>query len=259
MTARTILDAIKVYEDELIAIIRRDFYAHPEIGFEAFRTASRVAELLRSWGIETHEGVGRTGVVGTLKGRRPGQRAVALRGRYGRSLHRARGRIFPIAPRSPARCTLAVMTGIRPCSLVRHATSPRIRILGHGAFFFQPAEEGLGGAQAMIEDGLFERFPVDAVYGMHNKPGWPVGEFGLRPGPMFAASDTWTVTFNGSGGHGGSWCSQIDGPDTPARPLHPGGPGDHRPQHSGCGAGGAEHRPYLRRSLWRTKLSFPPR
>lgn len=214
MTARTILDAIKVYEDELIAI-RRDFHAHPEIGFEEHRTANRVAELLRSWGIEAHEGVGRTGVVGTLKGRRPGQRAVALR---------ADMDALYIDERSDLPYRSTVPGKMHACGHDGHTTMllGAARYLAENRdfggtvhFFFQPAEEGLGGAQAMIEDGLFERFPVDAVYGMHNKPGWPVGEFGLRPGPMFAASDTWTVTFKGSGGHGGSGAHKSTDPTLP--------------------------------------------
>lgn len=195
--------ALKAYEPELVAI-RRDLHQHPETGFEEHRTAAVIAQQLRAWGLEVHEGVGRTGVVGVLKGSLPGTRTVGLRAdidalnmdETGTVKHRS------VNPGKMHGCghdghTTMLLGAAR--YLAEHPD-----FAGTVNFIFQPAEEGLGGAQAMIDDGLFERFPCDAVYGMHNRPGMPLGQFGTRTGPALAASDTWTVTFNGTGGHGGS-------------------------------------------------------
>ena len=95
------------------------------------------------------------------------------------------------------------MTAIPPCCWARRSISPRSRdFAGTVHFIFQPAEEGLGGARVMIEEGLFDRFNCDAVYGMHNMPGYEKGHFAIRTGPMLASSDSWEVTFKGTGGHG---------------------------------------------------------
>jgi len=200
---KDILAAIKAYEDELIAI-RRDIHAHPETGFEEVRTAALVAEKLRSWGVETHEGIAKTGVVGTLKGNRPGQRAVALRADMD-ALFIEEKTGLPYASTVPGKMHACGHDGHTAMLLgaARYLAENR-DFAGTVHFIFQPAEEGLGGARVMIEEGLFDRFPADAVYGMHNNPGRAVGEFGIRPGPMMAASDSWTVTFGGTGGHGGS-------------------------------------------------------
>ncbi|MGK9230563.1 amidohydrolase [Inquilinus limosus] len=202
-TPQDILAAIKAYEDELIAI-RRDIHAHPETGFEEVRTAALVARKLRDWGIETHEGIARTGVVGTLQGNRPGQRAVALRADMD-ALFIEEKTGLPYASTVPGKMHACGHDGHTAMLLgaARYLSENR-DFAGTVHFIFQPAEEGLGGGQLMVEEGLFDRFPADAVYGMHNNPGRAVGEFGLRPGPMLAASDTWTVTFGGTGGHGGS-------------------------------------------------------
>jgi hippurate hydrolase len=200
---KTVLDAIKAYEADLVAI-RHDIHAHPETGFEEVRTAALVAKTLRGWGIETHEGIAKTGVVGTLKGDRPGQRAVALRADM--------DALF-IDEKTGAAHSSTVPGKMHACGHDGHTTmllgaarylSENRDFAGTVHFVFQPAEEGLGGGRLMVEEGLFDRFPADAVYGMHNNPGRPVGEFGIRPGPMMAAADTWTVSFGGTGGHGGS-------------------------------------------------------
>ena len=191
------------YLPELVAI-RRDIHAHPELGMEESRTAALVAERLRAWGLETTEGVGRFGVVGTLKGTRPGQGAIGLRADMD-ALAMTEQTGLPMLPRCRAACMPAAMTATRPCCSVPPgylAEDPDFAGTVH--FIFQPAEEGRGGAQAMLEDGLFERFPCDAVYGMHNMPGIPLGQFALRKGPMMAGSGRWVVTFRGTGGHGGN-------------------------------------------------------
>jgi hippurate hydrolase len=198
-----IVDELKAFEPELIEI-RRDIHRHPETGFEETRTAKMVADRLRSWGIGVEEGIAKTGVVGTLKGKRPGQRAIGLRADLD-ALN-----IREIASREH-RSTVAGK--MHACGHDGHTTMllGAARYLaknpdfgGHVHFIFQPAEEGLGGGRLMVEEGLFERFPVDAVYGMHNAPGLPVGSFATRKGPYMAASDAWTVTIKGTGGHGGA-------------------------------------------------------
>ena len=198
-----IVERLKAYEPELIEI-RRDIHRHPETGFEEFRTAALVAEKLRNWGLEVVEGVGRTGVVGALKGRKPGQRALGLRADLD-ALH---------IQEVPGRAHGSNVTGkMHACGHDGHTAmllgaarylSENPDFAGEVYFIFQPAEEGLGGGKAMIDEGLFERFPVDSVYGMHNAPGIPVGHFMTRKGPFMAASDTWQVTFRGTGGHGGA-------------------------------------------------------
>ena len=110
-------------------------------------------------------------------------------------------------------------------------------------FIFQPAEEGLGGARVMIEEGLFDKFNCDAVYGMHNMPGIPTGRFAIRSGAMLASSDSWQVTFKGTGGHGAMPDRGTD-PTFVAGAVHRGGAGHHRAQRAAQPGGGAERRPY---------------
>ena len=188
---------------ELIAF-RHDIHTHPELGFEEHRTAALVAEKLRSYGIEVTEGVGRLGVVGTLRGKRPGQGAIGLRADMDAlALTEQTGLAY--ASENTGR--------MHACGHDGHTTMllGAARLLaedrdfaGTVQFIFQPAEEGRGGARAMLQDGLFERFPCDAVYGMHNMPGIATGQFAIRPGPFMAGSGRFTVTFRGTGGHGGN-------------------------------------------------------
>jgi hippurate hydrolase len=203
MSEHPLLAALQPLAPELVAI-RRDIHRHPETGFEEARTARLVAERLRQWGLEVTEGIATTGVVATLKGKRPGQRAIGLRADLDAlNIHETPGRDHgSTVPGKMHACghdghTAMLLGAAR--YLVEHPDFG-----GTVNFIFQPAEEGLGGGRVMVEEGLFERFPVDAVYGMHNMPGVPVGEFRTRTGPFLAASDTWVVTFRGTGGHGGA-------------------------------------------------------
>ena len=214
MTSNTILPAIKAFEGELIAI-RQDIHAHPEIAFEEVRTAALVAGKLRDWGIETHEGIAGTGVVGTLKGNRPGQRAIALRADMD-ALRIEEKSEFAHRSTIPGKMHACGHDGHTAMLLGAARFLAEHRDFGGTVhFIFQPAEEGLGGARVMLEEGLFERFPTDAVYGMHNQPGLRAGEFGIRQGPSLAASDTWVVTFRGTGGHGGSGAHTATDPTIP--------------------------------------------
>ncbi|HMO28486.1 amidohydrolase [Enterovirga sp.] len=198
-----ILSEIEPLASELTAI-RRDIHAHPEMGLEETRTAALVARELRAAGLDVAEGVGGTGVVGTLRGSRPGNRAIGLRADMD-ALSIAEQTGLPYASTVPGTMHACGHDGHTTMLLgAAKALAAKPDFGGTVQFIFQPAEEGRGGAVKMLEDGLFERFPCDAVYGMHNGPGLPAGQFRLRPGPMMAAVDFFTVTFHGTGGHGGS-------------------------------------------------------
>ena len=195
------------WHGELTAF-RRDLHAHPELGFEEKRTAARVAEALRVAGVdEVHEGVGRTGVVGIVRGRagaspRESSRAIGLR---------ADMDALPIVEENDFAWRSAKRGVMHGCGHDGHTTMlvGAARYLaatrafeGSAVLIFQPGEEGFAGAKAMIDDGLFERFPVDSVYAMHNWPALPVGTVGVNPGPMMAAADRIEIIVQGRGGHG---------------------------------------------------------
>jgi amidohydrolase len=188
---------------ELVAL-RRDLHRHPEYGFRETRTAGIVARFLRESGIEVTEGIGGTGVVGTLRGDRAGNRAIGLRADMDAlAIVEATG--LPHASVNEGFMHACGHDGHTAMLLGAARVLSRNRdFAGTVQFIFQPAEEGLGGAPAMLDDGLFERFPVDAVFGLHNKPGLPLGSLNTTPGPMLAAGDTFAVRFGGQGGHGGS-------------------------------------------------------
>jgi len=192
---------LKAFEADLVAI-RRDIHRHPETAFEEVRTSDIVAGKLSGWGLDVHRGLARTGVIGTLKGKRPGQRVIGLRADMD-ALHLQEKNEFEHASVHAGKmhaCGHDGHTAMLLGAARQLAGDPDFAGTVH--FIFQPAEEGLGGARVMIEEGLFERFPCDAVYGMHNAPGLPIGRFAIRPGTMLASSDSWTVTFKGTGGHG---------------------------------------------------------
>ena len=185
-----------------LTTIRRDIHRHPETAFEEQRTSQIVADKLTSWGIEIHRGLATTGVVGTLKGNRPGQKIIGLRADMD-ALHLQEKNDFDYASSIPNKmhaCGHDGHTTMLLGAAKQLAASPDFAGTVH--FIFQPAEEGLGGARVMIEEGLFEKFNCDAVYGMHNMPGFPSGHFAIRAGAMLASSDSWQVTFKGTGGHG---------------------------------------------------------
>jgi hippurate hydrolase len=185
-----------------LTAIRRDIHRHPETAFEERRTAQIVADKLQSWGIEVHRGLATTGVVGTLKGKRPGQKTIGLRADMD-ALHLQEKNEFDHASVHANKMHACGHDGHTTMLLgaAKHlAAAPDFAGTVH--FIFQPAEEGLGGARVMIEEGLFDKFNCDAVYGMHNMPGFPSGHFAIRAGAMLASSDSWQVTFKGTGGHG---------------------------------------------------------
>ncbi len=203
MTDTATLDKIRSYHEELTAI-RRDIHAHPEMGLEETRTAALVAAKLREWGIEVTEGVGITGVVGTVRGRLPGQRSIGLRADMDAlSIPEQTG--LPYASQNAGVMHACGHDGHTTMLLgaARYLSENR-DFSGTVQLIFQPAEEGRGGATAMLKDGLFERFPCDAVYGMHNMPGIPVGKFATRKGAFLAGAGAWKVVFKGTGGHGGA-------------------------------------------------------
>ncbi len=182
--------------------IRQDIHRHPETAFEEVRTSDIVAAFLQELGMEVHRGLGGTGVVGTLKGRKPGQKVIGLRADMD-ALFIAETTGKPYASQVPGKmhaCGHDGHTTMLLGAAEKLAQDPDFA--GTVQFIFQPAEEGLGGARVMIEDGLFDLFPCDEVYGVHNDPKQPLGQVKTRPGPFMSAGDTWEVIFEGTGGHG---------------------------------------------------------
>lgn len=203
-----IIEEIERFAPELTAV-RRDIHAHPELGFEEQRTAALIASRLEGFGCDVHRGIAKTGVVGRLKlgnsGRSVGLRAeldalpiLEANGFAHRSRHE--GRMHACGHDGHATMLLGA---------ARYLATTR-NFDGTVNFIFQPAEEDRGGAAAMIEDDLFERFPCDAVFGMHNMPGLPVGKLSTRPGPMMAGCAFFDIAIDGVGGHGAMPESAVD-------------------------------------------------
>jgi amidohydrolase len=198
--AQPLLDRAHLYQDELSAI-RRDIHAHPELGLEEYRTAELVARKLEEWGIEVHRGVGKTGVVGVLRNGN-GQASVGLRADMD-ALPILEATGLPYASQNPGRMHACGHDGHTTMLLGAAKYLAEIRNFnGTVNFIFQPAEEGVGGALEMLKDGLFERFPCDSVYGMHNRPGLPVGKFITGPGARAAGGAFFDITITGKGAHG---------------------------------------------------------
>jgi hippurate hydrolase len=199
----TKLDAWLDQHHAAFTAIRRDIHAHPELALEEVRTARLVADKLREWGVEVTENIGKTGVVGVIRGNRPG-RAVGLRADMD-CLALDETTNLPYSSKNPGRMHACGHDGHTTMLLAaaRYLAENR-DFAGTVNLIFQPAEEARGGANGMLADGLFERFPCDAIYGLHNTPGMATGTFGTTVGPFLAAADTWKVTFHGVGGHGGS-------------------------------------------------------
>jgi hippurate hydrolase len=193
-------DEISRHHDALTAI-RRDIHAHPELGLEEHRTAELVARKLEEWGIEVHRGVGGTGVVGVIRAGN-GEQAIGLRADMDAlPIQEATG--LPYASGSAGRMHACGHDGHTTMLLgaARYLAETR-RFNGTVNLIFQPGEEGVGGALAMLADGLFERFPCDAIFAAHNRPGMAVGRFSIRPGPAAAGGAFFDITVSGRGSHG---------------------------------------------------------
>jgi hippurate hydrolase len=196
----TPIDRIKTYHPELTAQ-RRDFHANPELGFTEHRTSDIVAKQLEALGIEVHRGVGGTGVVGVLR-EGNGPVAIGLRADMD-ALPILEANEVPYKSTRPGVMHACGHDGHTTMLLgaARYLAETR-NFNGTVNFIFQPAEEGLGGATAMLKDALFERFPCDAVFGMHNQPGMKVGTFAIRPGTMMAGGGFFDIHVEGRGAHG---------------------------------------------------------
>ncbi len=183
-----------------ITTIRRDIHAHPELCFEEVRTADVIAKALTDWGIPVHRGLGKTGVVGIVKNG-TSSRAVGLRADID-ALPMTEHNQFAHASQHPGKMHACGHDGHTAMLLAaaRHLSRHR-NFDGTVYLVFQPAEEGGGGAREMIKDGIFERFPMEAIFGAHNWPGMKVGTIGVNPGAMLASSNEFTITIRGKGSH----------------------------------------------------------
>ncbi len=202
------IDDIRAYHDDLTAF-RQDLHAHPELGLEEHRTAELVAAKLESWGIEVHRGVGKTGVVGVLRSGN-GQGRIGLR---------ADMDALPIMEANDVPYRSGTPGVMHACGHDGHTTmllgaarylAEKKDFNGTVHFIFQPGEEGIGGALAMLDDKLFERFPCDAVFGMHNRPGMAVGQYAICPGPAMAGGAFFDIHVEGKGSHGAHPNNSID-------------------------------------------------
>jgi amidohydrolase len=202
---------IAQYHPEITAL-RRDLHAHPELGFEERYTAARVAEALKLCGVdEVHTGIGKTGVVAVVRGERnTSGKMIGLR---------ADMDALPLTEHNDFAWKSATAGRMHACGHDGHTAMlvGAARYLaetrafdGTAVLVFQPGEEGYAGARAMIQDGLFDRFPVESIYGMHNWPSMRPGTVGINPGPMMAASDRITITVTGRGGHGAHAYTTVD-------------------------------------------------
>lgn len=194
------LEKINSYRDDLVRI-RHDLHQHPELGFQETRTSDIIARQLAAWGIEVHRNIGGTGVVGVLAGQGGAGRRIGLRAEMD-ALPIEEATNLPYRSRNPGvfhGCGhdghMAMLLGA-----ARYLAETR-DFPGTAVFIFQPAEEGLGGARAMIADGLFARFPCDEIYAAHNDPTGPFGTMTSRPGAAMAAADFIDITISGRGAH----------------------------------------------------------
>jgi amidohydrolase len=182
---------------------RRDIHAHPELLYDVHRTAASVAEKLKAFGCdEVVTGIGRTGVVGVIRGNRTqSSKVIGLRADMD-ALPIEEANNLPYKSTVPGKMHACGHDGHTAMLLgaARYLTETR-NFAGTAIVIFQPAEEGGGGGRAMVQDGLMDRFRIEEVYGMHNYPGLPVGEFAIRPGPMMAAADRLVIEIEGKGGH----------------------------------------------------------
>lgn len=180
---------------------RHDIHAHPELGFDEHRTSALVAERLAEFGCEVHRGIGRTGVVGVLRAGNGGK-TIGLRADMD-ALPILEANRFAYRSQNEGRMHACGHDGHTTMLLGAARYLARHRAFdGTVNFIFQPAEEGLGGGKAMVEDGLFARFPCDAIFGMHNRPGLALGKFAIRSGPMMAGGAYFDIEIEGRGAHG---------------------------------------------------------
>jgi len=204
------IESIRQFHQELTTL-RRDLHAHPEIGFQELRTSGIVAGSLEALGIEVHRGIGKTGVVGVIRGKEHASgRMVGLR---------ADMDALPITEAGQSQYCSTKPGLMHACGhdghtavllgAARYLAQTR-NFNGTAVLIFQPAEEGLGGAKAMLDDGLFERFPCEEIYALHNWPALSPGTIGINPGPMMAASDKFEIMIEGRGGHGAHPYQTID-------------------------------------------------
>jgi len=195
-----IIERIAEFHDDLMNW-RRDIHAHPELGFEERRTSDLVAQKLAEFGCEVFRGIGRTGVVGRLRAG-TSVRSIGLRADMD-ALPIQEATNLPYRSRHDGRMHACGHDGHTTMLLgaARYLAEAR-NLDGTVHFIFQPAEEGLGGGDAMVKDGLFERFPCDAIFGMHNRPGLAVGKFQIRTGPMMAGGAYFDIAVTGRGAHG---------------------------------------------------------
>jgi len=196
------VEHIRRIHAELTAI-RRDLHSHPELGYHEVRTSDIVAAKLLSWGIEVHRGIAKTGLVGVVKGMKSASgRAIGLRAdmdclpmhEVGSVEHKSQNAGAMHACGHDGHTTMLLGAA--------HYLAETRNFDGIAYLIFQPAEEGGGGGKAMIRDGLFERFPADEIYALHNWPSLPPGKIGVRPGPVLAATDQIQIKVCGKGGHG---------------------------------------------------------
>ena len=206
--SQSILEHIEQQHEEM-TVWRRDIHANPELGFEETRTSDLVARRLESWGIEVHRGIGKTGLVGVLKVG-DSNRSIGLRAdmdalpvlELNQFAHCSRRKGLMHACGHDGHTTMLL-------GAAKYLAASK-RFDGTVHFIFQPAEEGLGGALAMINEGLFERFPCDSIFGMHNRPKLPVGHFNVKAGPMMASAASWDIHIQGYGSHGARPESSVD-------------------------------------------------
>ena len=203
-----VLDEVRAIEVEMVAL-RRQIHANPELGFQEHQTSALVARQLEGWGYTVHRGIGGTGVVATLRCG-SGTKRLGLR---------ADMDALPITELTGLPYASKTAGLMHACGHDGHTATllAVARVLGLTRAFdgtlnliFQPAEEGLGGAQAMLDDGLFERFPCDALFAFHNAPGFAAGQLGFRSGVVYTSSDTAIITVRGRGGHGAMHHRAVD-------------------------------------------------
>ena len=209
MSATIGIDVPSGVLDEVVET-RRDLHVHPELGFEEHRTSALAADRLRALGFEVHTGIGRTGVVGVVHGARPGKTIML----------RADMDALPIEEENEVPYKSATSGTMHACGHDGHVAmllgaarltmQRRAELAGTVCFLFQPAEEGKGGAKAMVEEGVIERFGIERAYGLHLASAHPAGHVGFREGPFYASSDSIEITVEGKGGHGASPHLSID-------------------------------------------------